>query len=78
MSNCWEKSVVPDVTRDQIWEIHTDTVWRRAQVINVLGNDVELKYLDMPEVSDLARSFRADRVRMLNEPNRYRIIISAP
>jgi hypothetical protein len=65
---------MPEVVPDQIWETNTETGWRRAQVVDVLGDQVTLKYLDMPEAPDLARSFTIDRVRMLNEPHRYRLV----
>jgi hypothetical protein len=72
------ESIVTEVKPDQVWEIKAENGWRRAQVINVLGNEVELKYLDMSDAPDLARSLGANRIQMLGEPNRYRLVTSPP
>jgi hypothetical protein len=43
----------------QIWErcSISGAVWRPLEVINVLGDQAELRFLDMPHASDLERAF---------------------
>jgi len=60
-----------DVNPHQVWEKYSksDNRWRPVRVVNVLGDEIEIQYLDMPCVSDVARTRRASRERMLNDQN---------
>jgi len=65
-----------EVRPAQIWKVYSwaEKRWRRASVVNVLVNQVELQYLDMPGAPDLARTFQADLRRMEREPQSYRFV----
>jgi len=65
-----------EVKPAQVWEVYSqaESHWRRACVVNVLVNQVELPYLDMPGASDLARTFQADPRRMEREPQSFRLV----
>jgi hypothetical protein len=40
--------------------------WRPVEVVSVLGNVVELRFLDMPDAPDLQRVFSTNMDRMLS------------
>jgi hypothetical protein len=66
----------------QKWERRsvTGTPWRPVEVVNVLGNVVELRFLDMPGASDLQRVFSTNIDRMLSSVRQsaeYRLVQSA-
>jgi hypothetical protein len=54
---------VSDVKPGQVWEIrsNSNSPWKEARVVNVLGDEVELQYLDMPGATDLARTVSHSR-----------------
>jgi hypothetical protein len=65
----------------QTWERRStpDAHWRPIEVVNVLGNDVELRFSDMPNAPDLERVFSTKLEQMLSGPAHrqgphYRII----
>jgi hypothetical protein len=61
----WERRSVPDVP------------WRPVEVVNVLGNVVELRFLDMPDAHDLLRVFSTNIDRMLSSARQsaeYRLL----
>jgi hypothetical protein len=62
-----------EVKPAQVWEVYSkaENRWRRACTVNVLMNQVELQYLDMPDAPDLAR---ADLRRMEREPQSFRLV----
>jgi hypothetical protein len=65
-----------EVKPAQIWEVYSkaENRWRRACVVNVLTDQVEIQYLDMPDAPDLARTFQADRRQMGREPQSFRLV----
>jgi hypothetical protein len=67
-----------DVRSDQIWETCKDTksTWRRVKVINVLGDTVDLEYLDAP--GDPESIFTTTQSRMLATNAPYRFVSDAP
>jgi hypothetical protein len=67
-----------DVRSDQIWETCKDTksTWRRVKVINVLGDTVDLEYLDA--AADPERIFTTTQSRMLATNAPYRFVSDAP
>ena len=50
----WERRSVPGAQ------------WRPVEVVNVLGNVAELRFLDMPDAPDLQRVFSTNMDRMLS------------
>jgi hypothetical protein len=62
-----------DVREGQIWEFYqaTSGSWRRARIINVLRERVELQFIDLPAVSDL--TWNAARPEMRNR-QRFRLV----
>jgi hypothetical protein len=66
-----------DVRSDQIWETCKDrkSTWRRVKVINVLGDTVDLEYLDAP--GDPERIFTTTQSRMLATNAPYRFVSDA-
>jgi hypothetical protein len=71
---------MPDVKPHQVWEVYSkgENRWSRTCVVNVLGDEVELQYLDMPTVPDVARTERASRARMLSDQRVYRLVADVP
>jgi hypothetical protein len=67
-----------DVQPGQIWECRQDepSPWRRAHVMNVILDEVELKYLDRPDLPDLAKIFRTKYSEMLSDTKHYRLLRS--
>jgi hypothetical protein len=62
----------------QEWEEkQNDGNWRPIQIANVLGTQVEYKYLDMPGVSDVGRA-RAIPSTAMGDPKKYRLTKDAP
>jgi hypothetical protein len=57
-----------DVSVWQMWEVKGLFGWRRAEVINELGDQIELQYRDGP----MGRTFTIDRATMLKYPHLYR------
>ena len=43
--------------------------WRPIEVVNVQGDEVELRYLDMPHAPDLGRVFSTTLEQLLSGPN---------
>jgi len=71
-----------DVCPGQKWERRSisGASWRPMEVVNVLGNIVELRFLDMPETPDLRCLFSTNMERMLlSEPQgaEYRLVQDA-
>ena len=61
----------------QIWDHYSrpGAVGRQVEVINVLGDQVELRFLDMTRATDLERSFTTSGLHMLigsRAPSSYR------
>jgi len=56
-----------DVKPGQIWERQSTpgAPWRRVRVENVLTDEVELRYLDLPQTPDLEQIFSTSRTHML-------------
>jgi len=52
----------------QKWERRSvsSAPWRPVEVVNVQGNVVELRFLDMPDAPDLQRVFSTNMDRMLS------------
>ena len=69
-----------DVRSNQIWETCKDakSAWRRVKVINVLGDTVDLEYLDTPGAPSLERIFTTTQSRMLATNAPYRFVSDAP
>lgn len=69
-----------DVRSDQIWETCKDTKsqWRRVKVIAVLGDTVDLEYLDAPRAPDPERIFTTTQSRMLATNAPYRFVSDTP
>jgi hypothetical protein len=65
-----------DIRPHQIWEfrLKESAPWRRVKVTNVFEGEVEFQYLDMPEATDLAKTFTATVPDMLTDSARYRLI----
>jgi hypothetical protein len=65
-----------EIRPNQTWEVcpKTAKVVRRARVMNVLDNEVELLFLDHDHLPDLARTLRVDRRTMLSNPTLYRLV----
>jgi hypothetical protein len=68
-----------DVRSDQIWETCKDakSTWRRVKVINVLGDTVDLEYLDAPGAPNPERIFTTTQSRMLATNAPYRFVRDA-
>ena len=58
--------IMPSVRPGQKWERRTipKAPWRPVEVVNVLGDEIELRFLDMPGQSDLDRTFSTKLERM--------------
>ena len=69
-----------DVRSNQIWETCKDTrsTWRRVRVVNVLGDTVDLEYLDAPSVPDPEKIFTTTQSRMLASNAPYRFVSDVP
>jgi hypothetical protein len=65
-----------EIRQNQMWEVWPKTakVVRRARVINVLDNEVELLFLDHDHLPDPARTLRVDRRTMLSNPTVYKLL----
>jgi hypothetical protein len=65
-----------EIRPNQTWEVcpKAAKVARRARVMNVLDNEVELLFLDHDHLPDLARTFRVDRRTMLSNPTLYKLV----
>ena len=65
-----------EIRQNQTWEVcpKAAKVPRRARVLNVLGNEVELLFLDHNDLPDLARTLRVDRRTMLSNPMMYKLV----
>jgi hypothetical protein len=68
--------VMQEIRQNQTWEVHPKTAKeaRRARVMNVLDNEVELLFLDHDHLPDLARTHRVDRRTMLSNPTIYKLV----
>jgi hypothetical protein len=57
-----------DVKPGQIWERQSmpNAPWRPVEVVNVLFDQVELRFLDMPDAPDLSRTFSTSTQQMLS------------
>jgi hypothetical protein len=67
---------MPDIKPGQMWMVRPDreSQWRRTQVVNVLSDEVELQYIDMPGASNVARTVRESAARMLVTPQRFLLV----
>jgi hypothetical protein len=65
-----------EIRQNQTWEVRPKTVKeaRRARVVNVLGDEVELLFLDHDHLPDPARTLRVDRRTMLSNPTVYKLL----
>jgi hypothetical protein len=65
-----------EIQQNQTWEVcpKAAKVVRRARVMNVLDNEVELLFLDHDHLPDLARTLRVDRRTMLSNPTLYKLV----
>jgi hypothetical protein len=68
-----------EIRQNQTWEVRPRTVKkaRRARVMNVLGNEVELLFLDHDHLPELARTLRVDRRTILSNPTVYTLVSDA-
>jgi hypothetical protein len=62
----------------QIWDRcrFPGDAWRPVEVINVLGDEAEVRFLDMPQATDFERAFATSCRHMLigsRAPSRYRL-----
>jgi hypothetical protein len=62
----------------QIWDRSSiaGAAWRPVEVLNVLGDQAEVRFLDMPHASDLERVITTSCRHMLvgsQAPSRYRL-----
>jgi hypothetical protein len=64
----------------QEWSVYSDDEkrWRPVRIVNVLGEEVEVQYLDMTGVPDLARTQTFSRSRMLSQPKTFRLDKGVP
>jgi hypothetical protein len=67
------------IRQHQTWEVRPKAAKeaRRARVMNVLGDQVELLFLDHDYLPDLARTLRVDRRTMLSNPTIYLLVSDA-
>jgi hypothetical protein len=65
-----------EIRQNQTWEVcpKAAKVVRRARVMNVLDNEVELLFLDHDHLPDPARTLRVDRRTMLSNPTVYKLV----
>ncbi len=65
-----------EIRQNQTWEVcpKAAKVTRRARVLNVLGNEVELLFLYHNDLRELARTLRIYRRTMLSNPTMYRLV----
>jgi hypothetical protein len=65
-----------EIRPNQTWEVCPKAAKeaRRARVMNVLDNEVELLFLDHDHLPDLARTLRVDRRTMLSNPSLYKLV----
>lgn len=65
-----------EVRQHQTWEVcpKAAKATRRARVVNVVDNEVELLFLDHNHLPDLARTLRLDRRTMLANPAMYKLV----
>ena len=65
-----------EIRQNQTWEVSPKAAKapRRARVMNVLGNQVELLFLDHDDLPDLARTLRVDGRTMLSNPTMYKLV----
>ena len=68
-----------EIRQNQTWEVRPRTAKeaRRARVMNVLGNEVELLFLDHDHLPDPARTLRVDQRTMLSNPAIYTLVSDA-
>jgi hypothetical protein len=68
-----------EIRPNQTWEVSPKAakVARRARVMNVLDNEVELLFLDHDHLPDLVRTLRVDRRTMLSNPTVYKLLSDA-
>lgn len=64
-----------DVAPGQRWEIalNADGHWRPIEIVSVLGDQVEARYLDMGNAPDMMRVMTLSRRQMLENRTRYRV-----
>jgi hypothetical protein len=69
-----------DVKPGQIWKVRSNAkdAWRRAYVVDVLGDIVELEYLDVSEVFDMHQMLVTSRSAMLLTAANYQFVTHAP
>ena len=62
-----------EIRPNQTWEVHPKTAKepRRARVMKLLDNEVELLFLDHDDLPALARTLRVDRRTMLSNQAMY-------
>jgi hypothetical protein len=65
-----------DVKTGQIWKIRSrgNGEWRRAYVVDVLGDIVELEYLDVGGVFDMHQTLTTTRSAMLLTAANYQFV----
>jgi hypothetical protein len=75
-----EGLVMQESRPNQTWEVclKAAKVVRRARVMNVLDNEVELLFLDHDYLPELARTLRVDQRTMLSNPAMYTLVSDAP
>jgi len=68
------------IKQRQLWETRSNSTspWRRAEVVNVSDEGVELQYLDMPVECDLPKTIRAKQRYMREETKLFRLVSDAP
>jgi hypothetical protein len=65
-----------EIRQNQTWEVcpKAARVVRRARVMKVLDNEVELLFLDHDHLPDPVRTLRVDRRTMLSNPTIYKLL----
>jgi hypothetical protein len=68
-----------EIRQNQTWEVRPRTAKkvRRARVMNVLGNEVELLFLDHDHLPEAARTLRVDQRTILANPTVYTLVSDA-
>ena len=66
--------MIPDIAPGQRWEIalNADGHWRPVEIVTVLRDEVQVRYLDMGSAPDKMRVKALSRRQMLENKTRYR------
>jgi hypothetical protein len=72
-----------NIKRGQNWErrSYSGAPWRLVEVVNVEGDEIELRFLDMPDAPDLQRVYSTNLPQMLSryrQGAKYRLVQDSP